>query len=270
MARSADGSADRTIAHFDQIAHDYASIYDDEHTQAGYSFGLRRRRVLELFDRPGGRVLDVGCGPGVMASAAVERGCTFWGVDPAVGMITLARERHASVARAHFTVASAEHLDFPTQTFDTVICTGVLERIADDERALQEMARVLKPEGSLLLTVPNRWSPSLMWRDHIFYPLVAMLRPIYRRLRHTEATDVIRGHRRYGRRALTRRLARLGLQVEGTSYCGYDLLPAPLNRLVPTAATRLMRFAERLSATPLRGTGAVIVVRAHRRGIDSA
>lgn len=261
-----DTGADRTVAHFDRIADEYASLYEQADTPAGYSFRVRRRRVLELFDRVGGRVLDVGCGPGVLVEAMAERGCTFFGVDPAFGMVELAAKRYRVAHAAHFAVAAAEALDHPDGVFDAVICTGVLERIADDDVALREMVRVLKPGGSLILSVPNRWSPTLIWRDHVFYPVVAALRPIYRRVRRAPATDVIRGHRRYSRRALVRRLLDAGCEVDSSVYLGFDLLPAPLNRPLPGLTLRLMRALERLSATPLRGTGAVLVVRAHRLG----
>jgi len=264
VASTGTGS-DPTVAHFDRIADEYASMYERADTPAGYSFLIRRRRVVELFDRPGGRVLDVGCGPGVLVEALAERGCELVGVDPAVGMIELARAKHSDVAGAAFAVAAAERLGFPDGSFDAVVCTGVLERIADDEVALREMARVLRPGGSLLLSVPNRWSPNLIWRDHVFYPVVGALRPLYRQVRRLPATDVIRGHRRYSRRGLVRRLAALGLEVDRSAYLGYDLLPAPLNQPLPRLTVRLMRAAERLWATPLRATGAVLVVRAHRR-----
>lgn len=65
-------------------------------------------------------------------------------------------------------VASCENLPFPEGTFDTVLCSQMLEHVLDPRKCLEEIYRVLKPEGRLLLTVPQ-WNelhaePNDYWR----------------------------------------------------------------------------------------------------------
>lgn len=264
MKVSRGSDARSTVAFFDGIAAHYSALYDTN-TPSGYSFTTRRQRVLDLFDAQGGNVLDVGCGPGVMAGALSELGCTFWGVDPSPRMVDAGRRSTSSRSGVHFSVGAAESLAFDDGFFDAVISMGVLERVADDQAALKEMARVLKPGGSLIISVPNRFSPALLWRNYVFYPLVALLRPVYRRIRRVERHDVIRGHRRYDRRTFAATLARHGCEVTDVGYCVYNAFLPPLDSLFPALATASMRRAEALHETFLGPLGKTLVVKAKKR-----
>ncbi len=79
-------SWDSPIRYFDQIADVYA-LADLQDTTGGRARRVRRARVMELFDKPGGRVLDVGCGPGVLVLSMLSRGCEVWGLDGSPQMI---------------------------------------------------------------------------------------------------------------------------------------------------------------------------------------
>lgn len=253
-----------TVAYFDKIADRYQGLYEED-TPVGYSFTVRRQRVLELFDADGGKVLDVGCGPGVMGHALRERGCDFWGVDPSSRMIEVAEATFSADPRARFQVGIATGLDFPDGFFDAVICMGVLERVADDGAALAEMVRVLKPGGTLIVTVPNRWSPALLWRDNVLYPVAAVIRPLYRKRSGHEGRPAIRGHRRYSARRFGASLRQKDCEVSEVAYCVYNLLPAPFDSMLPSLGTKALRAAERLHCSRLRSIGAAMVVKARKR-----
>jgi SAM-dependent methyltransferase len=126
--------------------------------------GLKLRRMtIELAQlRPGEAVLDVGCGAGRLAMLAKERvGATghVAGIDPSVEAITRARndaaQRHLSI---DFQVGVIEHLAFPDQSFDVVLSSLMMHQLPDDlkRRGLAEIARVLKPEGRLLVLDTRR------------------------------------------------------------------------------------------------------------------
>lgn len=89
----------------------------------------------------GGRLLDAGCG---------NRPYAIWYeplVDEAVSL-------DAAVGDGVSVVGFADHLPFKDGSFDTVLCTEVLEHVTDAERAAAEMRRVLRPGGHALVTVP--------------------------------------------------------------------------------------------------------------------
>jgi ubiquinone/menaquinone biosynthesis C-methylase UbiE len=98
----------------------------------------------------------VGCGAGVTVVALAQAGYEASGFDIAPRMIELAREwaRH-EVVRCEFNVASARHLPYADGQFDMVFALGLLSNIQDDVAVLAEMRRVLRPGGTLLVTVAN-------------------------------------------------------------------------------------------------------------------
>ena len=109
--------------------------------------------------RAGERLLDLGCGPGLLLEAARARGVSAWGIDLAGVALRMARAR---VPSAQLLLGSAERLPCADASFDLLTCIGVLERVFDRPRALAEMVRVLRPGGRLCVMVRN--SDSLSWR----------------------------------------------------------------------------------------------------------
>lgn len=95
-----------------------------------------------------GNVLDVACGTGDMAVSLVERGCTVTGVDISEEMLAIARQKAPMVT---FMIADAEHLPFPDASFDAVTCAFGVRNFVHLEQGLNEMLRVLKPGGQLVI-----------------------------------------------------------------------------------------------------------------------
>ena len=107
---------------------------------------------------PGQQVLDVGCGTGedVVAMAAVTgpTGVAV-GVDSSTSMIEEARRRHGGVTGAQFKVADVQRLQFEPATFDACRSERTLQLLADPDRAVAEMTRVLRPGGRMALVEPD-------------------------------------------------------------------------------------------------------------------
>jgi SAM-dependent methyltransferase len=89
-------------------------------------------------------VLDICCGTGNLAAAAVARGARVTGIDFAPTMIEIARSK---VPGARFEVGDAEALRFPSETFDVALCSFGLWHVSEPDKALEEAARVIKREG---------------------------------------------------------------------------------------------------------------------------
>jgi ubiquinone/menaquinone biosynthesis C-methylase UbiE len=104
----------------------------------------------------GERVLDVGCGTGVVTRLAAEKtGTQVHGLDPNPGMLAVAQ----SVAQAEMSIAwhqaSAEKIPLPDESFDVVLCQMALQFVPDKASAVREMYRVLVPGGRLVLNTPG-------------------------------------------------------------------------------------------------------------------
>ncbi|MFI7598697.1 class I SAM-dependent methyltransferase [Actinoplanes sp. NPDC049681] len=91
---------------------------------------------------PGARVLDVGCGSGDFLGYCGEHGMTTAGIDPAPGMVALARRRSADVR-----LGGAEKLPWDDGTFDLAASFNALQFADDTDDALAEMVRVTVPGG---------------------------------------------------------------------------------------------------------------------------
>lgn len=117
---------------------------------------IERRLILELAGDVTGRdVLDVGCGDGSLAADFREKGARFVGIDPSRAMIADACER---VPGALFCAGTGEALPFASESFDLVTAVTVLCFAPDAAPIFDEMARVLRPDGRLVIGELGRWS----------------------------------------------------------------------------------------------------------------
>jgi ubiquinone/menaquinone biosynthesis C-methylase UbiE len=106
-----------------------------------------------LGDIAGSSILDLCCGTGDLAAAALRRGAKVTGIDFAPTMIEIASKK---VPAAMFQEGDAEELLFQDAIFDAVICSFGLWHMAEPDKAICETARVLKPGGTFVYTT---WLP---------------------------------------------------------------------------------------------------------------
>lgn len=135
----------------------------DELTANIGDMALKRRVqkiIRELEIKPGEKVLDSGCGDGLYLKTIRELGpYRVFGFDLNWKSLRLARGYSSTVPLVQGNLCS---LPFQNNTFDKIFSTEVIEHVPDDRLALKELYRVLKPKGTLILTVPNHNYP-LLW-----------------------------------------------------------------------------------------------------------
>ena len=188
------------------------SEYEAMHAEELRHWWFRgRRRVLvdmlrQALRSPGGspRILDYGCGTGGNSAAYASFGAVV-GIEPDAAAIRLAHIR----GQAHYCRSSGTNLPFGHASFDAVLASDVLEHIEHDLQAVSEIARVLRPGGVAIISVPaHQWLFS----------------------RH----DVALHHfRRYSKTGLRELLENGGLRIRRLSYWNAALFPGIcLHRLV--------------------------------------
>jgi 2-polyprenyl-6-hydroxyphenyl methylase/3-demethylubiquinone-9 3-methyltransferase len=122
-------------------------------------FGYFRRILLEKYNRDiqGLKVLDVGCGGGLLAEPFAQLGCQVTGIDPSEPSLTTAR-KHAELTglKIDYQGGIGEHIPFADATFDIVICCDVLEHVNDVQQVIQEISRVLITDGIFFYDTINR------------------------------------------------------------------------------------------------------------------
>ena len=205
----------------------------------------RFQMVLRWTNLSGCRVLDVGCGVG-MYTAAFQRTTPYvFGVEVEPERARAAKGRARGVVQA-----VGEHLPFADGSFDLVFSHEVLEHVEDDRACAEEMVRVARPGGRIVVFVPNRWYPfethGVFWRGKYRFGNIPLVNYLPNFLRDRLAPHV----RAYTGRSLHRLFA--ALPVRRVYYTrifpGYDKLAArfpPLARFL-----RLLTYT--LEHTPLR------------------
>ncbi len=157
---------------------------------------LDRGRVAKRWMAPGARVLDIGCGAGYHVRHFARNAARVAAVDVDGISLAIARRRVRS-RRAAFLQYDGSRLPFADASFDVVTMLDVLEHVADRQAIVEEIARVLRPGGTWIVSVPYRgalrWlSPENMAQD--FPRLFGWLN------RWTKVRFWIRGHNATGTR----------------------------------------------------------------------
>jgi ubiquinone/menaquinone biosynthesis C-methylase UbiE len=106
--------------------------------------------------RNGERVLDVGCGRANDAMDLARRGGSCLGLEPSETMICHAKREIAKDGTGVALLRGiGEDMPLKSHSFDKVVCKGALDHFPTPERAVKEMARVVKPGGTVIITVAN-------------------------------------------------------------------------------------------------------------------
>jgi len=104
------------------------------------------------------KILDVGCGPGLLLKAAQQRGLQTFGIDLSPEAINIAS--HTS-PDSQLETGSVTHINYPDKSFDYITCIGVLEHFLDMDRSIAELKRVAKDTAQYCIMVPN--SRTIYW-----------------------------------------------------------------------------------------------------------
>ncbi len=218
----------------------------------------RRSRVVAPWLPRQGVLLDLGCGNGAQTVHLAAGFSRVIGVDIVPDFLRLFSETLAPVAggvEVLGMVSDGSRLPLRSASVDCVVSFEVLEHVADERETLQEIRRVLKPGGRLVVSVPNKWwifethgadLPLLRWNRVPFFSWLP------RRI-----------HERYARaRIYTRRRIRHLLTMHGFAVRHETYLTAPMD-MAPSAALRsFLRstvFSRDTTACPFLSTSIVCV-----------
>jgi len=110
---------------------------------------------VKKYVKPGSRILDLGCGAG-LSSSMLSKDYNVTGADFSLPMIKYARENFKNVTFRH---EDARKLSFKDGSFDAVMACGFIEHVREVDVVLDEMLRVVKKKGLVIIVSPNWFSP---------------------------------------------------------------------------------------------------------------
>lgn len=224
----------------------------------GYTGVAKRLALMRQFaDWRGKRVLDVGCGTGAYTLEIAREAARVCGIDITQRFLRAFQSHLAGAPPIHLARSASEQLPFADASFDVIVCIETLEHVADEQATLQEMRRVLRHDGVLLLTIPNKRYPfeahgiKHMRHGHLI-PFVSWLPKGV----HAKIASA---------RIYTEDDIRALLRQAGWATTGIDWLLPPLDQLKhPTLQGQLRRMLKTLEYTPLRRFGVSLIVAAHK------
>lgn len=129
-----------------------AEFYDAYWRQADDTFDFDRLALIAKHVGPGENVLEVDCGPGVLARMMQERGACVTGTD--LSLVAVERAWAKGIAAQQVDV-DTDPLPFPDGSFETVVSNSMIEHRFFPERSFDECVRVLKPGGRFIVCLPN-------------------------------------------------------------------------------------------------------------------
>lgn len=134
----------------ERVYTNYAGMYDQ--TFGKIMHPVRESAVRSLDVAPRERVLEVGVGTG-MSLPLYPRNCEVVGIDVSVGMLEKAKKRLKEHQLDHVVLQrmDAGQMDFPDDSFDTVIATYVVTAVPDYRPVISEMIRVCRPGGRIVM-----------------------------------------------------------------------------------------------------------------------
>jgi ubiquinone/menaquinone biosynthesis C-methylase UbiE len=234
------------------------AYYDDFSTGYERERGRGYHRVLDDLEMQvvtpfarGQRVLEVGCGTGLILGRLATNAASAWGLDVSPGMLGAARARGLQVV-----LGSATSLPFADASFDLVCSFKVLAHVPDIARALTEIARVTRPGGRMILEFYNPWSLRYLAKR------IAGPQPISEG--RTEA-DVFT---RWDSPRDVQRLLPANVELEG--FRGVRVLtPAAFVYKLPLLSSVLARAEHLAVDSPLRRFGGFLIAIARKRGAPS-
>lgn len=129
---------------------DYATWYDDERLEGYYSF-INEIEIdaVKEFGRDK-KILEIGCGTGIILNQTTKFAKEAWGIDLSPEMVEVTKSKGLNAK-----VSSATKLPFKDNSFDVVYSFKVLAHIPDIQKVINEIVRITKPDGMILLEFYN-------------------------------------------------------------------------------------------------------------------
>jgi ubiquinone/menaquinone biosynthesis C-methylase UbiE len=258
-----DTLKNKAIAYFDNNANRYR---EDHYLRNQYhAKWIRHQKILELIKEfvptKESILLDIGCGPGFLAQDLAKMQYRGFGMDTSNQMIELASNLFIESDQENwsFLLGDAEDTQFQDGEFDCIIASGVIEYMDSDFKMLEEMNRLLKPNGYLIINVTNKlgYSTSLNSITNLFkkIPYVMNILSVIRKYilgAEYGADNLGFTPRKHFIFEFKKSLGKSGFNIRQNIHHDFSVLPAPFSTLTQRFLGKIDHKLDFLGKTPLK------------------
>lgn len=226
-------STNQVDKHFDKQSRQWSDYYNKKSTLSVAHIDLQQRlkysqcMLSEVASQiETAQLLELGCGSGDSFNAINKTGnWEIEGIDISLKMIEEAKAAHPNV---NIQLADATSLPFLENQFQAVVSLGVIEYIKDYPQVLIEVNRVLQPQGSFIVSIPNQQSifRKLRKLENILVKPLKRIYQLYKKQPHNTAIF----HQQWSEQAFSKKLTSQGFAIQETEYCTYALLSPKLEK----------------------------------------
>ena len=187
-----EAAAENAVGYFSDNVKQFHDLY-------GTSPGFHERfeiwnRLLRHYSKPGDVAIDMGCGPGVFSFLLADLGLSVVGIDGAPDMVQAceAQREKRGLTNVRFAQGTLPHIDETAlDRADLLTCSSVVEYVEELDETLALFARLLKPGGTLVISMPNVHSLSRSYQRLANW--VSPRGDVYRYIRHFSSPRRLEG-----------------------------------------------------------------------------
>jgi len=203
-------------------------VFKKHYNNKDINYGInsvRKRKIFELLGRvEGKKVLDIGCATGYLGKEIKERGAReVCGIDISENVINEARK---NIDEAFALDIQKDELPFVDNYFDSVILAEVIEHLFLPEIAMEKIKKILKKDGSLIITTPN------------FLVFSNRIKMLLGKFKYTESGFLDRGHIHFFTYdSLIEFIKKMGFKIEEENHMVHPKIPNFIGKLFPNLFT---------------------------------
>jgi len=256
-----------------------SNIYNERYSvrASGDLLWVRHNAIIELVKKwglpAGSRVVDLGCGPGLLTRDLAKMGYSGVGLDSSASMIEFSAHQAQAGGLSDswkYQLGDVEAIPFPDASFDAAICSGVIDYLPTDDKLIAEAARILKPGGHFIVCFTNKFGYTVSLSKLIYW---LKRFPAIRRFASWLRSALVGGKEgamefdfipRKQRPANVREaIRRHGFHLEADRFVHFSLLPAPFCTMISKLSFGIDEKLNILDRTPLRIVGSCYIVSAY-------
>ncbi len=242
----------------------------NEYSNENYNKDLNKFMLIRLetiidfvkknFENKNIKILDLGCGSGEVTLALAKLGYRGDALDNSRGMLDICMKK-LSGHNWNFILNEAQNTNLKNDSYDLIIASGLIEYYPDDNILLNEITRLLKKDGHLIINVSNIFGYSTCLNSITYFLKQNLIFKFIKfKLFKFKYGIVNFSVRKHNISKFKETLKRYNFQISQDKYIGFSLLPAPFMTLFNFLTKKIDFKLEALSKTKIRKIGASYVV----------